>query len=192
MNFHNEENYYIFHGKEGHSLSLLFSKLLSLAETCHYNSQKLWILSNRLKCRKILLQLASGNHCQITLKGVGRHYHWNTSGSSWACPWRWNCSYLIMARLSVKAQILCSMLIGHCPTQDISVLIRWPLPLTRWRPHGCWSLTTTGQSEDVLLQSNMIFLFWDQEYPMLTESCVKKRRTNQSLSLLLPPSSYMI
>ena len=36
------------------------------------------------------------------------------------------------------------------------------------------------------------FLFRDQEYPMLTESCAKKRRTNQPLCLLLPPSSYMI
>ena len=50
----------------------------------------------------------------------------------------------------------------------------------------------SGQSEDVLLQSNMIFLFWDQAYPMLTKSVVKKRSTNQPLGFLLPPSSYMI
>ena len=71
-----------FHGTEGHSLSLLFNKLLSLAKTCQYNSRKLWILSNRLKCRKILLQLASGNHCGNTLRETGGHYYGNTSGSS--------------------------------------------------------------------------------------------------------------
>ena len=90
-----------------------------------------------------------------------------------------------MSRVSIKSQILCSLGIGNCPTQDISVLIRWPLPLTRWRPHGGWSLTTTGQSEDVLLQSNMIFLFWDQEYPMLTESCVKKTQNQPVFELIV-------
>ena len=50
----------------------------------------------------------------------------------------------------------------------------------------------SGQSEDVLLQSNMIFLFGDQAHPMLNESVVKNRSTKQPLSFLLPPSSYMI
>ena len=86
------------------------------------------------------------------------------------------------------------MLIGHWALPNARYISVNPVAFAADTLKATWLLIIDHYWSigGVLLQSNMIFLFWDQEYPMLTESGVKKRSTNQPLSLLLPPSSYMI
>ena len=79
------------------------------------------------------------------------------------------------------------MLIGHWALPNARYISVNPVAFAADTLKATWLLIIDHYWSigGVLLQSNMIFLFWDQEYPMLTESCVKKTQNQPVFELIV-------